>query len=471
MIKKSSTKEGTILSTHESETISINSWLHLGASAFFRAHQAYYLNELNAHNWKIHLANLRNSASQQTLQALQAQQGDYTLEIISPEGDFEYKKITALNDIILWDVGLASTIKVGVAKETKIISFTVTEGGYFLTDDGRLDLEHPCVVSDLNNEGEMQTLYGTITQILLGRMYNNSGAISLLCCDNLRNNGESFLQGLNDFIDAKNFPELKQWVKHHVCAPNSMVDRITPKFEESIFKRIAQKNIKDDVPLSCEKFTRWVIQDSFITERPLLEQVGVEFVDDVAPYEEAKIRLLNASHSGLAWAGALNNKTYINETLSTHIVSIIKNYAQNDVGFALQQHGINIDTVSECNTILNRFKNPYVKDTVARISSDSIAKLSGFIVPTLKDCFEQNKMPTSSLKLAGLYFFFLKKYNQNQLPFEYEDCALSQLNVKEIFSASNPIHAFATSKILFGSLCDCQKFCDSLEQTIKDLKE
>lgn len=460
------------MSTQKSESSSIKTWLHLGASAFFRAHQAYYFNQLASPDWQMQLANLRNSASQDTLKKLKEQNGEYTLEIISPEGVIEYQTIRALKEIILWDSGLASTIKAGVSPSTKIISFTVTEGGYFLNDDGHLNLEHPAVHADLQSNSEIQTLYGALTQILLGRMHLSHGEITLLCCDNLRNNGDSFAQGLYDFIQAKQLPQLLGWVKNHVSMPNSMVDRITPKFENSIFERLNAQNItKDQVPLSCEQFTRWVIEDNFISERPNLEKVGVEIVEDVAPYEEAKIRLLNASHSGLAWAGALLNKTYINKTLSSDIVSIIKDYAQNDVSFSLKNRGINIDTIKECDSVLHRFKNPYVKDTVARVSSDSIAKLHDFIVPTLKDCFEHQYIPHSGLKLAALYFFFLERYNAHQLQFEYEDRALPQINIKQIFKTSDPIKAFISHSDLFGTLSSNTEFQFALQKTIEDLRK
>lgn len=450
-----------------------NIWLHLGASAFFRAHQAYYLNQLNQLEktpWEMHLANLRNSASQDTLKILKKQQGQYHLEIISPEGNIEYEKIDILKKIILWDEKLKSTILAGSSAATKIISFTVTEGGYFLKDDGSLDLNHPAVHSDLTTDTEIQTIYGALAQILTQRMLNNTGAITLLCCDNLRNNGQSFARGLNDFIHAKKLDTLATWIQKHVTTPNSMVDRITPKFDSKIFDRMHQYQLNDDLaPLSCEKFTRWAIEDHFATIRPALEKVGVEFVDNVSPIEEAKIRLLNASHSGLSWAGALTHKTLINETLTQNIVGLIQDYANNEVKFALQSHNIHIDTAKECNSILTRFKNPYVKDTVARVSSDSIAKLNGFIVPTLKDCFAQGIIPHNGLKLAGLYFLFLEKYNSNQLSFTYEDRAFSQVNLKQIFTHEDPIESFSSSPDLFGSLSENASFKIHLRQAIKIL--
>lgn len=451
--------------------MSNNVWLHLGASAFFRAHQAYYFNLLSPKNWEMQLCNIHNSPTQKILKSLQDQNGEYHLEIISPDGEMTYTTINAIKKVILWDQGLHSIIEAGAQEHTKIISFTVTESGYFLTDDGRLDLSHPSIQNDLQKKGEINTLYGVVTQILLKRMQTHNQPITLLCCDNLRNNGDSFFQGLLDFINASEYTSLLDWIKTHTTAPNSMVDRITPKLDNTLFQRLEQQNIKDQTPLSCEKFTRWVVQDHFIAGRPALDQVGVEFVDNVTPFEETKIRILNASHSGLAWAGALLNKTYINETLQPNVVSIIKNYAQNDISIALKQHDIHVNTLKECEIVLNRFKNPYIKDTVARISSDSIAKLHGFIVPTLKDCLAKNIVPYDGLKLAGLYFLFLKKYFDNQLNFEYEDRALAHTNLKAIFLALDPIDAFTSHHDLFGNLIDYPAFKIELRKAILMLSQ
>lgn len=452
------------------EPNSENIWLHLGASAFFRAHQAYYLNQLNQkgnHPWHVSLANIRNSSSQDTLKQLQQQNGTYTLEIISPSGDFNYETIECLDQILLWDHRLQSTVNVGANPKTKIISFTVTEGGYFLKEDNNLDLEHPAIQNDLSATGEIQTLYGVLYDILALRMKNQSGPVTLLCCDNLRSNGDSFAKGLNDFVQAKGNTELLAWIEEFTSAPNSMVDRITPKVNDQSIERVqAQQDQSDAVPISCEHYTRWVLEKDFVNDHPQLSKVGVEFVDDVLPYEEAKIRLLNASHSGLAWYGALHKHTFIHETLAPSICETLTNYAKHDVKDALHHHQIDINTNVECKTILDRFSSPYVKDTVARVASDSISKLRGFILPTIKDCLIQGKNPKYALQLVASYFYFLQRNQQNQLSFEYQDSALNDIAIDQVFQHSDPITAFATHAGLFGSLTEDPAFYTELIKTI-----
>ncbi|MCG8157413.1 mannitol dehydrogenase family protein [Brenneria goodwinii] len=455
-------------------TKNTSTWLHLGAGAFFRAHQAWYLNQLRRqgdNHWHMALSNIRNSSTQKTLQQLKSQNGLYTLETISPEGERSYETIDAVDQILLWDSRLASTVAVGAAPSTEIISFTVTEGGYFLDDDGHLDLSHPAIKADLRDEGEINTLYGALTLILTARQRQKSGPVTLLCCDNLSQNGDSFSQGMREFLAAKQRSDLIDWMAEQTAAPNSMVDRITPKFDDSLYERIAQQGITGDAaPLSCESFARWVIEDRFAGKRPALEQVGVEFVDDVTPVEEAKIRLLNASHSGIAWAGALQGKRYIDESLPQYVTDWIRDYVLQDVGPALQQRGIDLDLPAECDSVLARFGNRWVRDTVARVSSDSIAKLHGFIVPTLKDCYRQGTTPQATLRLPALFFLFLQRYHNNALPFSYEDRAIDSIDVESIFTADDPLAAFADQAALFGMVRRQKNFTDHLRAAVDEVE-
>ncbi|MCL2899530.1 D-arabinitol 4-dehydrogenase [Brenneria tiliae] len=451
-----------------------STWLHLGAGAFFRAHQAWYLNRLRQtgdNHWHMALCNIRNSPTQETLRQLKAQNGRYTLETVSPEGERRYETIDVVDQILLWDSRLASTVAVGADPDTKIISFTVTEGGYFLDDDDHLELSHPAVRADLNDEGEINTLYGALTLILTARQQQQSGPVTLLCCDNLRQNGDCFTQGMREFLAAKRRPDLIAWMAEQTSAPNSMVDRITPKFDDALYTRLRRQGIVDDaVPLSCESFTRWVIEDRFAGERPALERAGVEFVDDVTPVEEAKIRLLNASHSGIAWAGALQDRRYIDESLPRHVTNWIRDYILQDVSPALQQRGVVLDLPAECDGVLARFGNRGVRDTVARVSSDSIAKLHGFIVPTLKDGYRQGKIPQATLRLPALFFLFMQRHHRGELPFSYQDRAIDTLDVQRIFSADDPLAAFADQSVLFGSVRRQKAFTEHLRAAVDEVQ-
>lgn len=457
-----------------------SNWLHLGAGAFHRAHQSWYLNQLHQqgdNSWALSLANIRNSNTQKTLQQLAKQQGRYTLEIISPEGEIVYQPIEAVENVILWDEGLKSLVAVGASAATKIISFTVTEGGYFLDDDGELDLEHPAIRADLAEQQETSTLYGALVKILRERMRNETGPVTLLNCDNLRDNGDSVARGLAQFINAKGDTQLLAWIEENTSAPNGMVDRITPKFDAALFERLAEQGIENDrAPLSCEAFSQWVLEDNFIAGRPALENAGVEFVSSVTPYEEAKIRVLNASHSGIAWAGALLGKKYIDQSLQPLIKRWMSDYVLKDVAAALQPCDIDLARYGE--TTLNRFSNKWVRDTTQRVSSDSIAKLQQFIVPTLKARYKQGATPAATLILPALWFRFMQQHHAGTLPFDYEDRALDEVPFADIFNADDPLLAFTQQKKLFGSLAsrpelyrDLSAAVDNVDKGLQQMRE
>ena len=203
--------------------------LHLGLGSFHRAHQAVYLQDLHDRGdtrWHIIGANIRNDM-QSTLEALRAQNGEYHVETVSPQGERQYQKVSAIQSIIDWDEGLHNLVPVVTDPNTRIISFTVTEAGYYLDDEKQLDTSSPEIQSDLS-EKTVKTIYGALAFLLLTRKAEAAGPITLLNCDNLRSNGECFWHGFTQFLEARNEQELLNWASENVSAPNSMVDRITP---------------------------------------------------------------------------------------------------------------------------------------------------------------------------------------------------------------------------------------------------
>ena len=450
-----------------------SSWLHLGAGAFHRAHQGWYLNQLHKlgdTRWSLALGNIRNSASQATLDQLGQQQGVYTLEVISPEGDIDYQTITAIKRVIPWDAELKQLIAVGAAADTKIISFTVTEGGYFLTDKGHLDLDHPIVTQELAEPSNIATVYGALVAILRQRLATQAGPVTLLNCDNLRHNGERLRTGLNEYIAALGDKALAAWCETSISTPNSMVDRITPKSDDALLQRLKEQGILDDqVPVACEAFSQWVIEDDFIAGRPALERVGVEFVEDVIPFEEAKIRVLNASHSGIAWAGALLGAQSIDESLTPQVRQWIQDYVAEDVVAALPAGSIDLNTY--CATTLHRFSNAKVRDTNQRVSSDSIAKLQQFILPTLKTRYQQGDVPKATLVLVALWYLFMQRRAAGSLPFEYQDRAIDSVPFDAIYASEDSLQAFAQSPALMGSLAEHPTFTEDLRNAVDNVKK
>ena len=244
-------------------------WLHIGLGSFHRAHQAWYLHRLIAsgdNRWRIAAGNIRNDA-EQVVQALAAQGGRYVLETVSPEGEREYEEITSIQKLLPWQAGLQPLINEGANPQTKVIAFTVTEGGYYLNTRHRLETSNPDLQADL--QGECKTIYGTLARILEKRMADNAGPLTLLNCDNVRHNGERFHDGMVEFLQLTGKQAVIDWMAANTTCPNTMVDRITPRPAADLPARIkAQTGIDDKAPVMGETFIQWVVENNFRDARP-----------------------------------------------------------------------------------------------------------------------------------------------------------------------------------------------------------
>lgn len=448
-----------------------NVWMHIGAGSFHRAHQAWYLHRLlqqGDDRWHIALGNIRSDASE-LLNQLAAQDGEYTLETVTPEGERRYETITSIKKILPWDAQLSALIEQGRDQATKVIAFTVTEGGYYLDPDHQLDPRHPDIQADIN--GEARTLYGALTRILQARLAAHGDPVTLLNCDNLRHNGERFRHGFLTFLKLRGETQLLDWVTRHTRSPNTMVDRITPRPTADIAPRVlAQTGNKDAVPVMAEAFIQWVIEDDFIAGRPALEKVEVELVDSVLPWEEAKIRILNASHSCIAWAGTLIGQDYIHESTRTPAIKQLAwEYVTQDVIPSLTPSPL--DLAAYRDVVLARFSNPHIQDTNQRVAADGLSKIPGFITPTLVESYQRGDIPRATTVLPALFWLFLQRWHQGDLPYDYQDGVLDEAAWHRRLEATDALADFAVDPALFGPLSSRAEFATLLEQTVTALQQ
>ncbi|MGE0497128.1 MAG: D-arabinitol 4-dehydrogenase [Ramlibacter sp.] len=434
--------------------------LHLGLGSFHRAHQAVYLQRLidaGDARWTLAGGNIRPDMAS-TLAALQAQGGAYTLETVTPAGVRSYQRIEALRSVVPWDAALSGLVARGADAATRIISFTVTEAGYYLDAANQLDAAAPDIVADLAaaRAGRAgSTLYGALTAILRARMRAGAGGVTLLNCDNLRHNGERSRAGLLQFIELCRDASLRDWVLAHTSSPNAMVDRITPRPTPEVVARVkAATGVDDPTALMAESFIQWVIEDRFVAGRPAWESVGVEMVPSVAPYEEAKIRLLNATHSCIAWAGTLAGMSYIHEgTHDAQIRGFAHDYATLDAIPALQPSPIDLEAYRD--VVLERFGNPAIQDTNQRVAMDGFSKIPGFIAPTLRERLARGESVAAVAMLPALFLACLQRWHQGQLPYAYQDQAMDPAAAHAICASADPVAAFAADATLWGPLaCD-----------------
>jgi D-arabinitol 4-dehydrogenase len=435
--------------------------LHLGLGSFHRAHQAVYLHQLQQSGdtrWALAGGNIRADMAE-TIEALIAQHGAYTLETVTPQGERSYTRITAIQTVVRHDPMLSGLIRLGADANTRIISFTVTEAGYYLDAKDRLDLNFADLQADLEalRAGKPgSTLYGALTAILRARMLAHAGAVTLLNCDNLRHNGERSRSGLLQFLELLGDSNLLAWVSAHTSSPNAMVDRITPRPTADVRQRVLEATGVDDAAaLMGESFIQWVIEDHFIAGRPAWESVGVEMVDSVQAYEEAKIRLLNATHSCIAWAGTLVGTTYIHEgTQDAQIRQFAFDYVTNDVIPVLDtpEHPCPLNLPAYRDVVLDRFGNPAIADTNQRVAMDGFSKIPGFIAPTVRERLARSEPIDSVAMLPALFLAYLQRWHAGQISYTYQDQAMDEGVAHAICSSDDPVAAFCADLPLWGNL-------------------
>ena len=439
--------------------------LHLGLGSFHRAHQAAYmhaLREAGDTRWQLAGGNIRADMAD-TVAALDAQGGAYTLETISPTGEHRYTRITAIADLVPFEPTLSGLITRAAEPSTRIISFTVTEAGYYLDGHDQLDAALPDIAADLAAARGTQpmasggsTIYGALTAMLRARMQAQAGAVTLLNCDNLRHNGKRFRAGLQRFIELAGDAALLEWVQTHTTCPNAMVDRITPRPTPDVAARVqAATGWADAGPVMGESFIQWVIEDRFCAGRPAWESVGVEMVSSVAPFEEAKIRLLNATHSCIAWAGTLVGYHYIHEgTQDAVIRRIAYDYVTDDAIPVLSSPGAPspVDLPRYRDVVLERFANPAIADTNQRVAMDGYSKIPGFIAPTIQERLARGQSIASVAMLPALFLAYLQRWHAGQITYTYQDQAMDPASAHALCEAADPVAAFCADAVLWGTL-------------------
>lgn len=433
--------------------------LHIGLGSFHRAHQAVYLQQLHDlgdRSWSLIGGNTRPDMAD-TIAALVAQGGRYTLETVTPAGVRSYQTVAAISRVIPFAPGLAPLVAAGADADTRILSFTVTEAGYALDAQDRLDLTAPDIARDLASARAGQagsSIYGVLTAMLRARRAAGAGPVTLLNCDNLRHNGDRARSGLTQFIDALGDADLAAWVQAHTTSPNAMVDRITPRPTPDVAQRVqAATGVADGAALMAESFLQWVIEDRFAAGRPALERVGVELVADVQPYEEAKIRILNATHSCIAWAGTLAGMAYIHEGTHDPVIrGWAHAYVTDDVIPCLHRPGTPspVDLAAYRDVVLDRFGNPAIQDTNQRVAMDGFSKIPGFIRPTIAERLGRNEPIASVAMLPALFLAFLQRWHRGQVAYTYQDQAMDPAVAHALCDAADPVAAFCANAQLWG---------------------
>lgn len=386
--------------------------LHIGVGNFHRAHQAFYTDQLlkdqDQSNWGICGVCLL-PGDEKIVDSLKRQNLDYTLTVCGRGGKEIIYQIGSLKELI-WAQEDPNAVFDKIADNAiKIITLTITEGGYNIDKSTKaFMLDNDLIRHDLEYSSSPKTVFGFVAQGLRQRMKNLNGSITILSCDNLQHNGNTAKTAFTSFIAAQD-KELAAWVTDHVTFPNSMVDRITPATTAEDVERLNRKSgIADQIPVYCEDFIQWVIEDNFKAGRPAWERVGVEFTEDVTAFEQMKLSLLNASHTLLSYPAFLKGHRKVDQAMRDEsIVKFVRDFMNIDITpLVPAPHGVDLEVYKQ--TLIERFANPAVSDQISRLCADGVSKFPVYIMPNMIKMIEAGRDLKRLAFLIAAYRHYLK---------------------------------------------------------------
>ena len=307
----------------------------------------------------------------------------YTLAVLDEQQSFEI--IGSLCEVRVASESAGAAAGSIAGPDTRMVTMTVTEKGYCLDGDGRLDLRHPDIIDDLEHPEAPQSAIGFLVEGLRLRRLRQMPAVAVLSCDNLAGNGRLLAAAARDYAAALD-PDLARWIEAEIPFPSSMVDSITPATTDALVQRVAsQLGVEDRWPVQREAFVQWVVEEHRSRESPDWERAGVTLTDDVSGYERAKLRLLNGAHSALAYVGLLRGHETVAEAMrDVQLKTFVRDLMREDVAPTLPRvRGLDIEQYVE--SVLRRFANPAIRHELAQIAWDGSKKLPIRILGTLRD--------------------------------------------------------------------------------------
>ncbi|MCF3939456.1 MULTISPECIES: mannitol dehydrogenase family protein [Gordonia] len=438
--------------------------VHFGVGGFHRAHQARYLDRLlaagdsdDAADWGICGVGVR-PADAAMRDALVPQDGLYTLTLKHPDGEVETSILGAIVDYLFAPDDPERVVEKLAAPETRIVSLTVTEGGYnFSPSTGEFDLDNPEIVADLTDDAVPRTVFGLVTEALRRRRDRGIESFTVMSCDNIAGNGHVAQSTFLSYARAKD-PDLAEWIAEHTRFPNSMVDRITPATPPELRAEVLERTGVDDRwPVVAEPFTQWVLEDTFSMGRPALESVGVQVVDDVTPYELMKLRLLNAGHQALCYFGYLMGYRYVHEAVADPLIAeLLRRYMSREGRPTLQPvPGVDLDSYTE--TLIARFGNPSIADTIARLCQDSSDRIPTWLVPVIRDRLADGGDVPLSAAVVASWTRYAEGVDEDGDEIRVVDPLAAQLVPAARRSRTEPL-AFVADTSLFGDLARDERF-------------
>ena len=448
--------------------------VHFGVGGFHRAHQAMYLDRLmnagQALDWAICGVGILPGDAKMK-QVMDEQDCLYTLVVKNPDGTREGRVVGSIIEYLFAPDDPEAVIEKMASEEIRIVSLTITEGGYnFHHVTGEFDAESADIVHDLQPGAAPRTTFGLVTEALSRRRERGLAPFTVMSCDNIQGNGDVARKMFTAFASLKD-AELGGWVDENVPFPNSMVDRITPVTTDEDRGAIAEEfGVKDAWPVVCEPFEQWVLEDHFSLGRPPFEDVGVQLVEDVEPYELMKLRLLNASHQGMCYFGYLAGYRYAHEVCQDPLFSqFLLDYMDKEATPTLQPvPGIDLDAYK--NTLIERFSNEYVRDTLARLCAESSDRIPKWLLPVIRINLANDGEIHRSAAIVASWARYDEGTDEQGNPIEVVDRLKDTLMAAAARQRQDPL-SFISDREVFGDLIDDERFVVAYSDALTSLQD
>jgi len=438
---------GIPVPTYDRSQISVGI-VHFGVGGFHRAHQAMYIDRLFndgvAPDWGICGVGVL-PGDRRMRDALRSQDYLYTLILEHPDGTREPRVIGSIVDFRYAPDDPEAVTELLADPAVRIISLTITEGGY---------------------HQPLSDAFGLVTQALNRRRGRGLPSPTIVSCDNIVGNGHVARQAFTAFAECSN-PGLAQWMRANTKFPNSMVDRITPATTPDVVERLdAEFGVQDAWPVAAEPFAMWVLEDDFADGRPPLDKAGVRLVDDVAPYEAMKLRLLNAGHQGLCYFAYLAGYRLVHEAAQDPMFAeFLTRYMDSEAMPTLTQ----IPGLTEFKDgLLPRFGNAHVRDTVARLCAESSDRIPKWLLPVVRDNLRSGGPVRLSAAIVASWARYAEGVDEQGQPIEVVD-GLAATLVPIARSQRDNATAFLENRSVFGDLVDHPRFVEPYVKTLQRL--
>ncbi|WP_247997521.1 mannitol dehydrogenase family protein [Brucella tritici] len=417
--------------------------VHLGLGNFARAHLLSYTDTVLAQrggDWRVTGTSLRGTT---VADSLNPQDCRYTLITRGPAT--EAHVIGALDRVLSGPTVSHDTLDAMTSPGCRIVSLTVTEKGYGITSDGTLDREHQAIAADLSNPERPTSVIGLIVAALSRRMAGGLSPFTVLSCDNLSHNGQKLRNAALVFAQETRGEQLSRWIANNVSFPSTMVDRITPASNALTAKLAAELTGREDqAAVETEPFSQWVIEDKFCAGRPEWECAGALFVDDVTPYENMKLRMLNGAHSMLAYSGQLSGKSFVRDVMADpdHAALVRRHLA----AAAATVEGLSIDLNAYAVALAERFANPAIAHSTAQIAMDGTLKLPQRITTPALEALTSGKPHRAFVFALAAWLAYLARKGNEGHPVSLNDPKATELlnELKDIETSEEIIRAVAS---------------------------